>query len=126
MHNHQHRAPWVGPGCSSLDPTNVHLASLAPPGAAGTAQPSPTPQQETQKAGCTRPSAHQTKLTAEIVGDSSDDGKVEAKLTAQFALLGSLHSPSDGSSLACRWGYSRPLQSMYEARMFCRQIGGAA
>ena len=128
MHNYQHRAPWVGPGCSALDPTNVNLAGLAPPGAAGAAQSGLSPRSETQKAGCTRPSADQTKLNATIVGDSAGDSKAVATpstLAAQFKFLGySLHDLSDGSFLACRGGNSCPLQSRYEAQRFYRQIGG--
>ena len=125
MRNPQHHA--LGAGLAAFEPASVYPADLTPSGAAGAGQHSPTPQPETQKAGCTRPSADQTKLNAPIVGDSSDDGKVAATLTAQFALLGySLHALSDGSFLACRWGYSRPLQSMYEAKLLYRQIGGRA
>ena len=126
MRKPQHQA--LGAGLAAFEPAAVYLAHLTPPGAAGAARHSPTPQgPETQKAGCTRPSADQIKLNTPIVGDSSDDGKVAATLTAQFALLGySLHALSDGSFVACRWGYSRPLQSKYEAHLFYRQIGGRA
>jgi len=123
MHNHHHRA--IGAGLAALDP-----ADLAPPGAAGAVQPGLNPHPETQKAGCNRPSADQTKLSAEIVVDGGGDGKAvatPATLAAQFEVLGySLHELSDGSFLACRWGYSRPLQSRYEAQRFYRQIGGRA
>ena len=82
---------------------------------------------EMRMAVCNRPNADQTKLATVIVGDSSCDGKAVASLTAQFALLGySRHAPSDESFVACRWGCSRLLQSTYEARRFCRQLGGAA
>ena len=125
MRNPQHHA--LGVGLATFKPAAVYPADLTLQGAAGARQHSPTPQPETQKAGCTRPPADQTKLNAPIVGDSSDDGKVAATLTAQFALLGySLHALPEGSFVACRWGYSRPLQSMYEARLLYRQIGGRA
>ena len=88
--------------------------------------PGLSPPTEMRKAGCNRPLADQTKLSTGIVGDSPGEGKRADSLAARFASLGySLHELCDGSFLACRWGFSRPLQSMYEARRFCRQIGGS-
>lgn len=82
--------------------------------------------QGTETAGCNRPSVDQTKLSAEIVGESAGESKVAANaLVAQFEAFGySLHELSDGSFLACRWDYSRHLESKYEAQRFYRQIGG--
>ena len=85
-----------------------------------------TAGQEMRAPGGNLADADQNNYSVEIVGDSADGGKtVVSTLAADFEALGySLHELSDGSFLACRWGYSRPLQSRYEAQRFYRQIGG--
>lgn len=104
-----------------------HHGCLPHLGIGGAAPPGIRPPSEMRKAGCNRPLADQTKLSSQIVVDRPGEGKSADSLAARFASLGySLHELCDGSFLACRWGFSRPLQSMYEARLFCRQIGGAA
>lgn len=107
---------------------HIDADRLAPLGA-NAAHPglSPPPDSETAHvASAGRIEVH-GKSDTDIIGGDASDRKATTTLTAQFALLGySLHELSDGSFVACKWGFSRPLQSMYEARRFCRQLGGAA
>lgn len=119
-----HGARTAAFSMSRLDADQSRNSCVATnPGAAG-------PPAEMRTAGCNRPSTCQSKLSAQIVVDSGGAGKAAMSpttLAAQYEVLGySLHELSDGSFLACRWGYSRPLQSRYEAQLFYRQIGGRA
>lgn len=117
-----------GARMAAFDVGHINVDRLAPLGA-NAAHPGlspPPPESETPCGEARRFEVH-GKSDTDIIGGDASDRKATTTLIAQFALLGySLHELSDESFVACKWGFSRPLQSMYEARRFCRQLGGAA
>ena len=68
----------------------------------------------------------QDKADTTIVADLDGPRKAFLTLRARFAMAGfALLELSDGSLLATRWNFCRPLPDATAALRFLRQIGGA-